>query len=52
MIFGAIWNGAMDSPIGPGWIGRPLGRSRTGRGTLMEVWDRLEDPRRVPGWFG
>ena len=34
---------------GLGRIGRTLGRTGTGRGTLEEVWDGSTDPRGGPG---
>ena len=36
---GAVWDGLGDPRRGPGWVGVPSGRSRTGRGKLEEVRD-------------
>ena len=58
---GEVWDGSLDSWGGPGRVGDPregpgrffgqLGRTETGRKTLVEVRDGSEDPRGRPGRF-
>ena len=38
---GAVWDGLLDSRESLGWVGGPLRRSETVRGTLGEIRDVL-----------